>query len=137
MPVIIDDKALGNLTHLSEAFEIGLRHGKTQAGEHLVRTSRKGQASGRKSGRLYGSHKASAAGEYSAPRRWKQHNGIAYRVTETGFEFGATQPYSGYLENGTRKMDQRPDLGNAVNEGGDEVARILGEVVFRQIIGGK
>lgn len=137
MPVIIDDKALNPLTRLPSAFEVGLNDGKHLAGNHLVKTSQKGQASPPKSGRLYGSHQASAAREYSAPRTWKQHNGISYSVTETGFEFGATQPYSGFLENGTRKMGPRPDLANAVHEGGDEVTRILGEVVFRQIIGGR
>jgi hypothetical protein len=131
-----NDKQLQRLEGLPARFEGGMRQAKHLAGQHLVRTSQKGQAAGPKSGRMYGSHQASAGGEYSAPRTWGQHNSIDYRVTETGFEFGAGQDYSPYLEEGTRKMLPRPDLGNAVGDSGDDVGRLLGEHVFNFIVGG-
>ena len=137
MSVTINDGELRRLQGLAWRFTGGLEEAKDLAGQLLVRTSQRGQAAGGKSGRVYGSHQASAPGEYSAPRTWGQHNSIDYQKTGSGFEFGAGQPYSPYLEVGTRKMRPRPDLTNAVNESSEQLGQIIGRSVFNMLIGGR
>ena len=129
-----NDKALGRLSGMSRRFRVGLGQAAEMGGQLLVRTSQTGQRDGPKSGRIYGTHQASAPGEYSAPRTYGLHNSTDYEASERQIRFGVGVEHGLYQEVGTRYMAPRPNLGNAVEDQQEELGRLIGEVVFRRII---
>lgn len=96
----------------------GLRAALYEIGSESVKHLRRMVRSGDRSGRMYGSHRASAPGEPPAAR----HNsrltkGMRYTVRgDFQCEFGDTAPYGGYLEDGTEKMSPRPHISRTVRE---------------------
>ena len=131
------DAALGALATMAGRFKSSLGQAAEMAGQHLVRTSQTGQRDGSKSGRMYGGHQASAPGEYSAPRTFALHNSTAYEASAERIRFGVGVEHGIYQELGTSKMGARPNLGKAVEESKGELHRILGEVTFRRLVGGR
>ena len=132
-----EGKVLGQLQGAPENFRVGLMQAAHMAGQVLVRTVQSGMTSGSKSGRVYGSHQASAPGEYSAVRTGNLLGSADYEVSGANFlRFGVGAFYGVYQELGTSKMGARPNLGNAVSDAGNEVENLLGQVTFRRIIGG-
>ena len=73
---------------------------------------------GERTGRLYGSHRASAPGEPPAARpNSRLTRTLRYDVRgDFQCEFGDTAPYGGYLEEGTRDMEARPHVSRTVKE---------------------
>lgn len=71
----------------------------------------------RKSGRKYGSHTASAAGEFPATRSGKLAASVDYVVKGDTLEVGTNTPYSGYLKTGTRNMAKRKMSAEALKNG--------------------
>lgn len=74
-----------------------------------------------KTGKIYKikgvEHQASAPGEAPAPITWSLYNSLYYNVHGYNeIEFGSKLPYSGYLEDGTEKMEPRPYLSAAIEE---------------------
>lgn len=71
-----------------------------------------------KTGRLYGSHRASAPGEAPAARpNSRLSKTLRYAVRgDFQCEFGDTAPYGGFLEDGTRNMEPRPHVSRTVKE---------------------
>jgi hypothetical protein len=110
MAFVAKDKSLNRLNGMGPRFKGALGDAADAAGKLLVRTSQQGQAHGGKSGRLYGSHQASAPGEYSAPRTWSLHNSTRYEVSGAQFlRFGVGTHYGAFQELGTSKMGARPN----------------------------
>jgi phage gpG-like protein len=75
-------------------------------GKSVENTFKKGMNSP-KSGRYYGSHRASASGEYPARRTSALYKSVDSKVTESQVEIGTNKPYSIYLAAGTSKMAKR------------------------------
>jgi hypothetical protein len=131
-----NDQALQRLGGMSGRFRSSLGQAADMAGKMLVRASQTGQKDGPKSGVIYGSHKASAPGEYSAPISFDLHDSTAYEASAAQIRFGVGVEHGLYQEMGTSKMAPRPNLGNAVEECQDEMNRLLGEFTFRRMMGG-
>lgn len=93
----------------SALYEIG-----SESVKHLRRMVR----SGDRSGRMYGSHRASAPGEPPAARpNSRLTKGMRYTVRgDFQCEFGDTAPYGEFLEDGTRNMHPRPHVIRTVKE---------------------
>ena len=82
---------------------------------------------GERSGRLYGTHRASAPGEPPAARPNSRLSRTMRYTVRGDFqcEFGDTAPYGGYLEEGTRKMEARPHVSRTVREKQRDVREIF------------
>jgi phage gpG-like protein len=78
----------------------------TAVGNEAQRVFRNGMAGGH-SGRIYGGHKASAAGEFPASRTGALAASIAVVVGQDQVEVGTGMPYSIYLRYGTGRMAKR------------------------------
>jgi hypothetical protein len=125
---------LDKLEQLGPRLKLGIRDAAHMAGNILVRQAHKGILSGTKSGRLYGAHQASAPGEYSAKRKGEHLRSINYRVSGADYlSFFATAKQSGFLEDGTRRMQPRGDLGNAIRDSSAIVQHTLVYVSWRKV----
>ena len=132
-----EGRVLGQLQSAPENFRIGLMQASHMAGQVLVRTAQQGILTGPKTGRMYGSHQASAPGEYAANRTGNLLGSVDYEVSGANFlRFGVGAAYGVFLELGTSRMAPRPNLGNAVRDAGAEVENLLGQVTFRRVVGG-
>lgn len=129
------DKALDNLGPMAGRAKIGISESTHMIGQHLVRQSQTGQRDGSKSGAVYGTHQASAPGEYSAPITYELHNSTSYSAGVSHVEFGVEAEHGLYQELGTRHMLPRPNLKNAVDESQDEIGPMIGGHVYRKILG--
>ena len=75
---------------------------------------------GSRSGRLYGSHRASAAGEYPAKQTGALAASVSVKTSGKKLNFAESAPYAGYLEDGTKsklgnvKMLPRPHFKKSV-----------------------
>lgn len=69
---------------------------------------------GSRSGRLYGSHRASAAGEYPAKQTGALAASVSVKTSGKKLTFSETAFYAGFLENGTKKMLPRPHFKKSV-----------------------
>ena len=89
-----------------------------EIGSESVKHLRRMVRSGDRSGRMYGSHRASAPGEPPAARpNSRLTKGMRYTVRgDFQCEFGDTAPYAVYLEDGTRNMNPRPHVIRTVKE---------------------
>lgn len=130
------DKHLTNLTRLSKRYRGSISAAAHQAGALLVRTSQEGQSSGAKSGHVYGSHQASAPGEYSAPQSWSLHNSTAYEVSGSTLRFGVGTHYGAFQELGTSKMEPRRNLQQSYETNEDQLQNVFGAQLLRMIVDG-
>lgn len=124
-------RAEGSLRNGPARFQAALPRAMHMAGTLLVQKTKTEIMNGSKSGRMYGSHQASAGGEYSAFLSGEQLHGIDYAVQgPRQFEFGASAPHAVYLELGTSKMEAREDLGQSVRSEQAAVTRVLGQIPY-------
>lgn len=86
------------------------------AGQSTEETLRKGIMGPPKTGRMYGSHRASAPGEYPANKSGDLASGIRQRVSSTEAEVGTTDMHGFYLRMGTRNMRPRKMSDAALKE---------------------
>lgn len=69
-----------------------------------------------KTGRLYGTHRASSVGEAPANRTGKLTKSVNFNVrNEQEMSIGESAEYAVFLENGTKKIKPRPHLIAAIN----------------------
>lgn len=126
-----EQRANGSLQNGPARFQAALPRAMHMAGTLLVQKTKTEIMNGSKSGRMYGSHQASAPGEYSAYLSGEHLHGIDYAVQgPRQFEFGASAPHSAFLELGTSKMEAREDLGQSVRSEQQSVTRVLGQIPF-------
>ena len=80
-----------------------------------------------KTGRLYGTHRASAQGEAPANRTGRLARSANYKVRNwQQASIGESVDYAKFLELGTRKMIKRPHLIAAINnKAGDTYTRLV------------
>lgn len=87
----------------------------SKVGRDALRIFQKGLA-GSHSGRRYGSHVASAPGEYPASDSGGLAGSASMRADENSVELMADVPYAVFLRYGTRKMARRKMLDTALEE---------------------
>lgn len=86
------------------------------AADSAAETLEKGIRSPPKTGRYYGSHRASAPGEYPANKSGTLASGIRKRITPTEAEIGTTDMHGFYLREGTTRMAPRKMSDAALTE---------------------
>lgn len=86
------------------------------AADSTEETLRKGIMAPPKTGRMYGSHQASAPGEYPANKSGDLASGIRQRVARTEMEVGTTDMHGFWLRMGTKKMAPRKMSDAALRE---------------------
>lgn len=92
----------------------------------VLKENRRLIKSTQKTGRMYGTHQASAPGEAPANRTGKLYSSGNYGVRNWQQAYiGEDAEYAVFLELGTRKMVKRPHLIRAINnKGGDTYIRL-------------
>lgn len=131
-----EQRALRSLRRAPQNFKLGVRDAAHMAGRILVRTAAQGILNKSKSGRLYGSHQASAPGEYPANLTGRHLKSIDYRFSGNTLRFGAGAPHSAYLEYGTSKMLPRPTIAAADRDAGPTVRNVLIRIPYQRITSG-
>lgn len=129
-------RALKSLKRAPGNYRRGVNKGMHQAGSLLVAVTKREILSGSKSGRLYGSHQASAPGEYSAFLTGEHFASLDYNVNgPREFEFGAGAPHSIFLElkPETANGGGRHDLGKTVRAEERTVTDFLGRQVYYEL----
>lgn len=121
-----NQRAIIRISNMSEATRRGLRQGFFQLGNDLQKTASRQILKKPKGGRTYlirrgktrRRHVASAPGESPANLSGSYRKSIGFKIKgSTQMEFGAGNskvPYAVFLEKGTKRMQPRPGLGNAV-----------------------
>lgn len=130
-----DKKAQASLSGAPQRLQMGINQAAHLSGQVLVRTTQGG---------MLASPVPSNPGGYSGVRTGQLLGSIDYEVSGSRFlRFGSRGAFSprGFdyaiaQHEGTSRMAARPYLTNAVTEAGPEVTRLLGEVVFRKLVGG-
>lgn len=120
--LLIETKDIANMTRR------GIRQGMFMLGAELKKTANRQILEKPKSGRTYlirrgktrRKHVASAPGESPANRSGDYRRSVNFKlIGSTKLIFGAGDNevnYAGFLESGTKNMEPRPGLGNAVKE---------------------
>lgn len=88
---------------------------------------------GSRSGRLYGSHRASAAGEYPAKQTGALAASVSVKTSGKKLTFAESAPYAGFLENGTKKMAARPHFKKSVEANLPQLATMLDNHIRREL----
>ena len=121
-----NEKILLNTKDIAKQTRRGIRQGFFQLGSELKKTANRQILKKPKSGRTYlirrgktrRRHVASAAGESPANISGEYRRSINFKlIGSTKLIFGAGNsdvPYADFLETGTKNMESRPGLGNAV-----------------------
>ena len=81
--------------------------------------------SGRKTGRIYGKHRASAPGETPAKITGKLGRSFSFNSTSSSSTFGSNAEYGKFLEFGTKKMKPRNGVIQAINKNMKKLERDL------------
>lgn len=93
-----------------------IRNGFEFGGDQIVKEVKRLIMTGPKTGRMYGSHQASAPGEPPANKTGRLVNSSSYKLRGSyQMEVGEDASYAGFLENGTKKMRPRQHLIRAIN----------------------
>lgn len=123
-------KAIGEnlmIAHLMgtrEKFEEGLKEAATEAGEVLVKTAHDGMDS---------ASSPSPAGAYPSNVTGNLRAGIRFNATSNALYFKSTARHRHFLEDGTKNMEARPVIGNAVEDADHEVDKILKNKPFKRL----
>lgn len=104
----------------------------TMVGNEAQRVFRNGMQGGH-SGRVYGGHKASAAGEFPASRTGALERSIGVIVSENQVEVGTGMPYSIYLRYGTGRMAKRRMSEDALRVAAENIHAGFGHFVGFEI----
>lgn len=141
---ITGQRAFLSMVGLHLKYRLGLGHGAHTAGQLMVRTAQAGMQSAG-GGRVYpGSKRQSGApGGYSAVQSGQLLGSVRYKVHGIqSLEFGSDGAFNGGFnyavaqEMGTSKMAARPNIKLTVDKTREPVKRILGDSVYRAIVGG-
>lgn len=142
---------LNGLQRLVQEFRRGVLGGGNAAVAIVVRRAQEGIRSGPHSGRVYTTyfrtgrnggvfpvgtrpaHQASAPGEYSANDTGDLANSISGTNSLFQMRIFATSPHAAFQEDGTSRMQPRPNIKNAVRDTLPEVRQVLTNYVWRRI----
>jgi len=125
------------ITSLSSNTQRGIRNGWRKIGqelkEELIAETRKP-----KTGKLYRikgkSHRASAPGETAARITGRYGRSASYIPRQDELEFGVSSPYGGYLEYGTKHMEPRPGLQNAIKAKQNTMPQTMEAEIMRVLL---
>ena len=125
---------LGNYNLMKKTIGKELRKTLYQAGENIKREIVYLLISPPKTGKLYplrgALHQSSAPGQPPANRTGTLIQSIYHLVrSDTELEFGETEPYAKFLEDGTTKMKPRPHLVTAANNNQRNIEKLLDEAI--------
>jgi len=118
-----DAKAMNRATN-PHYMDVAILTGLIEIGKRLKKTSRSGQ-NRKGSGRLYGNHRASKAGQYPAKNTGRLLRGTDFRSGPRHMEFGSNVEYAEFMENGTKTIAPRPLLRNSHDENEKDFERIM------------
>lgn len=127
-------KALLSINDSISRVRKGLRVGLTEIGKENSRHLQNMIRTGIRTGRIYGTHQASAPGE--PPANWTGKLAVSVGSRVYGWsrmEFGEEAFYGRFLEHGTVKMEPRPHVGRTVNEKSKDNFNTLGNSVDTEI----
>lgn len=141
--VIGDRAAFASLIGLPGRFKAGLADAAHMAGQMLVRTTQDGMQNAG-GGRWYPGmrRQSSAPGGYPAIQSSQLFGSLDHEVTGNQLRFGSHGAFNSGFDyaiaqhEGTSKMAPRPYLHLTVQKKQAEITTILGETVWRKIIGG-
>jgi len=137
MTILVTPKTksvLIDLQNMQGTTEKGLKKALSLIGGEVKREAQKLIKEGPKTGRMYGSHQASAPGEPPANRTGRLQRSLKYKTrNHREMTIGAYAEYAGYLEAGTRKMKARPFVIKAVTNKVQEAHDIILESIKREI----
>lgn len=142
--VVGEARALASLVGAAGRFKMGVHDAAHLAGQLLVRTTQEGMRSAG-GGRHYPGQRrqSSAPGGYSAIQSGQLFGTVNYEVNGSeqlrfggGPAMNRGHDYAIYQHEGTSKMGARPFLHLTVEAKRGEVEQILGETVWRKLIGG-
>lgn len=107
-------------------------------GQELVRRAQTGILTGPKSGRHYPGqpNQSSGPGEYAANQTGDLLNSINFKVEGDLLVFYSDSGHAGYLEYGTSRMAERPNLWMAIEESDETIKNILEQLIWQAIAGG-
>jgi hypothetical protein len=136
-------RAFASLVGLAGRFRAGLADASEMAGQILVRTTQEGME-GAGGGRFYPGQRrqSSAPGGYPAIQSSQLYGSLGHEVSANQLRFGSTGAFNGGFDyaigqhEGTSKMGARPYLKLTVAKKQAEIANVLGEGVWRKIVGG-
>lgn len=140
-----EKRALASLARAAGAFKNGLHDAAELAGQLLARDVTRGMQEGPQSGTTHPGAKrqSSAPGEYPAIQSGQLVGSIEYEVQGShALTFGSRgalnrgYDYAVGLHEGNARFASRPYLTLTVNRTQAEVTRILGETVYRKVVGG-
>lgn len=127
-------KVFITIDRATHAVRTGLRQGLIEIGKENKRHAKRLIRNPPKTGRFYGKHQASAAGEAPANRTGNLMRSVRYRTYGwSRMDFGDFAPYGKYLEGGTKKMKPRPHLITTVNDRSGDNYTILAKTVDKNI----
>lgn len=109
-------EVLIGIDSLGKDLELALKGALHEIGIEVRREDRKLIRSSKKTGRRYGSHRASAPGEAPANRTGKLAKSVNFHVrNHQEMSIGESASYASFLENGTKRIKPRPHLIAAIN----------------------
>lgn len=117
----------------------GLRKGWFELGRILKKTAQDGIKKGPKTGRYYiykGRRKrASSPGQYPANRSGRTRRGVDFKIQgEEKMSFVMKEPWSKFLEKGTKFMKKRPVLEQSHNTNKHKIEPLVGNIVLKELI---
>lgn len=114
--------------------ENGIKKALTQIGTLIVKETQKGIKNPPKSGRTYGSHRASKAGEYPANKTGNLRRSVNFEVkNKNKMVVGATADYAVFLEEGTSKIDPRKLFEFTIRKQRDKIRDIVRKNVYSEV----
>ena len=137
--------AINMLNNIEHSFHVGMRQGWFKAGDELSKELSEQVLKKPRSGRTYVTrirggnrrrHRASKAGESPANRSGNYRRSRGYNIRGWNqLEFGIKNvKYAKFLEQGTKNMDPRPGVKNAVEAKQNQIQGILESSLRNQFI---
>jgi HK97 gp10 family phage protein len=113
--------------------------GMRKAGTVIIKEMRRLMTEEPKSGRLYGTHRASAPGEPAASDTGRLVKSFLSKITKENdrivLTINSDQPHFKWVEQGTTKMEKRPVVPPAVKNMTPQIIRLIAQEIHN-VIGG-
>ena len=115
----------------------GIRTGLKRVGKIAEGVLKLGIKNPPKTGRMYGSHQASRAGEFPANKTGRLMNSTGHNVVGYKYcEVGLTAPYARILEEGSAKIGERPMLRKTAQITKPQVQSYMERAVTTEVLRG-
>ena len=133
-----NDAALRSAKSIEPNFRTGIAAGFYFIGKDHKKQMQDNMTKEKKTGvllRRRGRKRRSAPNESPANITGKLYRSIDYNVSTDQLEFGYNESvsYGGFLENGTRRMDKRPNIVRVANRSGGSVEEIMRSHIKQRI----